>query len=152
MSASVAVSVNSHSRVASPIGLNALAAIADIDVADRVVVIGRKVIEQVVAAIGAGCRNVLSLRAGSACPRGEAVDVLWLAGLEDGGEHLAAILASAAMPRIVVVELGAAEAESRLRPVYRQLRAKGFVRFATHRTHFGVALVAARPAWLHCVH
>jgi len=131
---------------------SALVAAAEVGVADRVLVIGRNVIEQVVALVQAGCRTVLSLRADSACPRGETADVLWLSGLDDMTDRLAASLRGGAIPRVVVIEVGGADADVRLRPAYRQLRAKGFVRFSSHRTITGIALVAARPVWLQRVH
>ncbi len=125
-----------------------LVATADIGIADRALVIGRNVIEQVAALARAGCRGVLSLGAGSAYPRDEPAEVVWFSGLDDVSERLAAALRGASIPRIVVIEVDGAEADLRLRPAFRQLRAKGFVRFTAQRSGQGLALVAARPAWL----
>jgi hypothetical protein len=113
-----------------------------------VLVVGRNVIEQVVALVRAGCGSVLSLRAGSPYPRDEPVDVVWLAGPDDVSERLAVALQGESVPRIVVIEVDGADADVRLRRAYRQLRAKGFVRFTAQRSGHGVALVAARPVWL----
>ena len=126
--------------------------VAEIGVSDRVLIVGRNVIEQVLGLVRAGCRSVLSLRAGSSCPRGEAADILWLSGLDDAHDRLAAALEGGEGPRVVVVESDGANAEAGLRPLFRQLRAKGFVRFTTHRDGSRIALVAARPSWLQRVH
>lgn len=132
----------------SPIPPATLVATAGVGVADRVLVVGRNVIEQVMALAQAGCRSVLSLRADSPHPRHEPAEVVWLSGLADVSERLAVVLRGVSIPRIVVIELAGAEADVRLRPVYRLLRAKGFIRFTAQRTAQGAALVAARPAWL----
>jgi len=121
-------------------------------ITDRALIIGSNVIEQVVALAAAGCRSVLSLRAGASCPRGEPVDILWLAGTDDALDILAAASRSGTAPRVVVIEMSAAEAERTLRPLTRQLRAMGFVRVISHRTNSGIAVVAARPSWLRQIH
>jgi len=143
---------NTSSSPKSASTATALVAAAEIGVTDRVLIIGRNVIEQVVALVQAGCRNVLSLRAGSSCPRGEAVDVLWLASIDEAQDRVTAALRGGSAPRIIVVEAAGAETDRQLRPVVRQLRAQGFVRFVSHRTATGIALVATRPAWLQQVH
>jgi len=127
---------------------SSLVTAADVGAADRVLVIGRNVIEQVVALAHAGCRAVSSLRAESSYPRDEQVDVLWLTGIGDVSGKIATALNRESVPRIVVVEDCSAEADGRLKAVYGQLRAGGFIRFTAHRTGQGVALVATRPAWL----
>lgn len=147
----LSVSAASHplpSRLVPLRSAAALVAEANIGMTDRVLVMGRNVIEQVVALAQTGCRSLLSLRAESAYPRDEPVDVLWLSKVADLRDRLGAVLSGDSIPRIIVVEAAEAESDSRLRSVVRQLRAEGFVRFTLHRTHLGIALVAVRPTWL----
>lgn len=127
---------------------SALVSAADVGVADRVLIIGRNVIEQVVALVQAGCHTVSSLCADLSYPRHEPVDILWLAKIGNIQDRLDAALALPAIPRIVVVEISSAEGHGRLRAIARQLRTRGFARFKLHRIGQGAALVAARPTWL----
>ena len=135
-------------RKAQPATSLSLVAAAKVGIADRVLVIGRNVIEQVIALSRTGCRSLLSLRAESAYPRDEPVDVLWFGGIDDVRSRLGAALTGVNVPRIVVIEVNGEETESRLRPIIQQLRGHGFARFTLHRTVHGVAVMAARPAWL----
>jgi|GEM_PF-3891927 len=121
---------------------------AKVGFADRVLIMGRNVLEQVMALAHSGCRSLTSLRADASYPKDEPVDVLWFSGIDDVKTRLMSALSGTNVPRIIVIEINGAETDGRLRPVVSQLRAQGFARFTLHRTLQGVAVMAARPVWL----
>jgi hypothetical protein len=133
---------------AQPVTCSSLVDAAKVGFADRVLIMGRNVLEQVMALAHSGCRSLTSLRADASYPKDEPVDVLWFSGIDDVKSRLMAALSGSNVPRIIVIEINGAETDGRLRPVVAQLRSQGFARFTLHRTLQGVAVMAARPAWL----
>ena len=149
---STAASLPSHARVASPKQAGAcpvtLVSKAKIGMADRVLVMGRNVIEQVIALAQADCGSVMSLSAASPYPRDEPADVLWFVEVEDIQNRLETALHGGSIPRVIIIEFCGAAGHSRHKTISRQLHAKGYVRVTAHRTDHGSALMATRPAWL----
>ena len=133
---------------APPVSNLSLVEAAKVGLADRVLIMGRNVLEQVMALAHSGCRSLTSLRADATYPKDEPVDVLWFSGINDVKTRLMSALSGTTVPRIIVIEIKGAETEGRLRPVISQLRSQGFARFTLHRTMQGVAVMAARPVWL----
>jgi hypothetical protein len=145
----VAMPLSSSSRPkAQPVSSLSLVDAAKVGFADRVLIMGRNVIEQVMALTHSGCRSLTSMRADASYPKDEPVDVLWFSGINDVKTRLNTALSGSNVPRIIVIEINGPESDGRLRPVVSQLRSQGFARFTLHRTLQGVAVMAARPAWL----
>jgi len=148
------MSVSSHAQDGylslkhTPLRPEALVAVAEVSISDRVLIVGRNVIDHVVALVRAGCKTVSSLSAELSLPQKEPVDILWFRGVADVRGRLDSALRGTLTPRLAVIEVDGTEANTQMRPIVRQLRGKGFVRFSIHRTGQGAALVAARPAWL----
>ena len=141
-----------QASIALPMSSSDLAAAVGIGLADRVLVVGRNVIDHVVALVQAGCHSVSSLCADLPYSRRDPLDVLWLSGINNVHDRVQAALNGASIPRLIVVEIQGQSLSARFLPVIRQLRTKGFVRFTAHRTVMGLALVAMRPVWLQQVH
>jgi hypothetical protein len=129
-----------------PAGL--LIAASQIQPGDHVKVIGRSVVNHLVALARCGCASATSVHPSSLFAQRQAADVLWIIGVDDIETILPAALRAIGTPRVVAIELPPGADWGKLQPVIRQLTGMGLVTCTTHDVADRLIFVASRPVWL----
>jgi len=130
--------------------LDVLVAASGIVARDRVVVVGHKTLDHLLALVRIGCWNAAAIRPEAAAHLIEAADVVWVTDVA-GNDELETIIHGVAAPRIVAFELPGDGAKGDLRRLLGKLRAKGLVETSIYHAADGSVIVTTRPTWLRCV-
>lgn len=118
---------------------------------DHVLVIGRTLSDHLVGLAHHGCGTATGALPDSQCLRMEAADVVWFTGVNDAGSQMTAALRDIGNPRLVAIELPAADDLDWVQNFLRQLAAKGLVHCSYHQVADRLIVTASRPEWLRWV-
>ncbi len=119
--------------------------------ADHVMVIGSVLSDHLVGLAHHGCAAAAGARPNAPIFEMADADVVWFIGVDDAGARMAEVLPAIGAPRLVAIELPAADDLAWVQNVLRRLAGKGLVRCSYHRAADRLIVTASRPDWLRWV-
>ncbi|HXP95584.1 MAG TPA: hypothetical protein VN809_02655 [Telmatospirillum sp.] len=130
---------------------DALIEASDLRPGETVMVVGRALSDHLVGLAHRGCGSAMGVHPDVSFLRMEDADVVWFTDVADIGAGTTAMLRAIGTPRLVAIELLAADSVDGTAEWLRQLAAMGLVHCAYFQAGDRMIVTAARPQWLRWV-